>query len=632
MNRKPINRIAGSLIVSSLLSSYSQAADAIEKHPLHEQLNRIFKSPVPTSFKETGVSRNDYLKLIAGNVDFFIKCQNDLGAIIDPVSKGERQYSTPAFALSAAILVKESGRNDLLEPSIRAMSFALKSLVDKTPADKHADFYIPMLVHAHRILKEIAPKGKVSEWETLFKQIDPETMYRADLKGMNWNVVSSGGELLRRHDGLVADDMKDAQINYLEKCLTGHMDRLHPLGLFEDPGVPMAYDAFTRLWLEDMNADNAYQGKLAAPIQDFLQQGGLSTLLLLSPSGEWIMGGRSALHNWTDLQITAICEINATWWKKQGREDVAGAFKRAAHLAFESAARWQRPSGELNIIKNRAEPEKRLAYEGYSNHSQYNLLPMAMLAIAYARADESIAEKPSPSEVGGYVFDARDKFHKIVAAAGGYYVAIDSAADAHYNATGLQRVHRAGVKFPSLSDSAPPDRSYGPKETPKLGIALGLQWKSADQWIGLADFTEGNDERKIKSTEIKTDTVTPEETSFTVTYQLAGNGGDDRSVIEQYVLNSDGITFKTSSNNLPGEYRLQIPVLVNDGATDIKRDITTKSIFIDNHGSTTIVEFPGSTGRITLQPPKVINHNGFVQRAVLPVTGPEATVRIRLRD
>src|SRR5262249_25167637 len=155
---------------------------------------------------------------------------------------------------------------------------------------------------------------------------------------MNWNIVSDSGEFLRRKDNLVPPDRADAQLAYLERCLQGHTVHFTPLGLYEDPGAPLAYDAFSRLWLEDMLADGAYDGKLAPRIPDFLKTGGLSPLLLLSPSGEWANGGRSAFHNWNEAEIAAICEMNAIKWKSQNPA-VAGAFKRAAHLAFQSVAR-----------------------------------------------------------------------------------------------------------------------------------------------------------------------------------------------------------------------------------------------------------------------------------------------------
>ena len=43
-------------------------------------------------------------RLVDGVTCFFRGCQDRRGAIIDPYEKKERQYSTPAFALSAAVL------------------------------------------------------------------------------------------------------------------------------------------------------------------------------------------------------------------------------------------------------------------------------------------------------------------------------------------------------------------------------------------------------------------------------------------------------------------------------------------------------------------------------------------------
>src|SRR5688500_20360213 len=61
-------------------------------------------------------------------------------------------------------------------------------------------------------------------------------------------------------------------------------------------------------------------------------------------------------------------------------------------------------------------PARRHGYEGYSFHSQYNLLAMAMLAIAYQRADETIEigrascrERVEISEVAGAVKKKRSR-------------------------------------------------------------------------------------------------------------------------------------------------------------------------------------------------------------------------------
>src|SRR5215467_6621110 len=112
--------------------------EILQSHPAGAALLPLFanpNAPLPTDFEPTKLTKKDYLKLIAGNVDFWKKHLNPDGALIDFYEKAEKQYSTPAFALSAAILVKEAGRDDLLEPAVRSFNFALTALQNKTTAN-----------------------------------------------------------------------------------------------------------------------------------------------------------------------------------------------------------------------------------------------------------------------------------------------------------------------------------------------------------------------------------------------------------------------------------------------------------------------------------------------------------------
>ncbi|MEO6434162.1 MAG: hypothetical protein ABIP55_00150 [Tepidisphaeraceae bacterium] len=307
--------------------------DALSRHPAAEQLQRLFPQPAvatPADFAATGLTRKDYLRLVAGNVDFWKQHQNAAGAIIDPFEQAERQYSTPAFALAAASLVKESGRDDLLDPAVRAFDFALTALLSKTTANQHPDFYIPMLIHAHRILQTRVSKEAAAKWEGQFRAIVPEQVYKDKTGGANWNVVNVCGEALRRKDGLVAAEHADAQQKYLDAMLKRQQRRFTKFGMYEDPSAPLSYDSFPRLWLEDMLADGAYNGPERGAVEDFLAIGGFSSLLLTSPSGEWPCGGRSAHHQWNEAQSAVIGEINARKWKAAGRDDIAGAFNTTA--------------------------------------------------------------------------------------------------------------------------------------------------------------------------------------------------------------------------------------------------------------------------------------------------------------
>jgi hypothetical protein len=607
----------------------SPATEPFANHPAEKILNTLFPRAASLTsspaIQSTNISKADYLKLIAGNVDFFKQYQNDAGAVIDPYSKSEIQYSTPSFAVAAGILVKEAGRTDLLIPACQALSCSLTALVTHHAAGQHSDFYIPLIMHAYRELKGSAPAALLATWQDQLGQIIPENTYRMDLRAMNWNIVSSSGELMRRKDGFVLPEYAPSQWKYLEDSLAIHEKDMTRFGLIKDPSAPLAYDAFSRLWLDEMMADGDYQGALADRLRQVLSDGALSGLLLSSPIGEWPNGGRSALHNWAEAQTAFICEVHANEWRNAHRDDIAGAFKRAAHLAFQSLQRWQRPTGELWIIKNRAEPSQRLAFESYSSDTQYNLLPMAMLAMAYNRADDSIAERATPSEVGGYVFDVRDTFHKVVAAAGGYYVLIDTNADPAYNATGLQRVHRVGVSFPELSDSAPIDRAFEPKNGPKAAMTPGLSWKNSatSDWRSLADFPTPAAKLAIKSVDLTIHESTVQKVAFDLDYTLSGPEEDGRHLVEQYTLTSDGVDCTTQliAATPPVEFRAQFPALVSDGAADTSITLAPGSLTIGNHGSTTAWTLRSTDESVPLElsGPRIVTHNGYVQRAIASV-------------
>ena len=627
---KASRRARSGLIVISTFAMFTavagaQARSRFSDHPAATELDVIFSSNNSVEIQNTPITKSDYLKLAAGIVDFFKQHQNDKGAIIDPVVKHEVQYATPAFAFTAAELVANAHRDDLLPPAIAAMNCATTALAEHHAAENHADFYIPLLMHAHRLLASRAPADVVKKWDDQFRSIVPQKTYRMDLRQMNWNMVSSSGELFRRELNLVADDQKDLQQQYLEECLTSQQKHFTKFGMYLDPGGPLAYDEFTRLWLQDVMANKAYDGPSADVIKTFLHTGGFSTLLLLSPSGEWASGGRSAFHQWNEAETAAIAEMNANQWKDDPA--IAGAFKRAAHLALQSMQRWQRPSGELWIIKNRYEPKDRFAYEAYSQHSQYNILAGAMLSLAYEQADDTIAERAIPSEGSAYVFDVRDTFHKIAAAAGGYYVLIDTAGEPHYNGTGLQRVHRIGVPFSPLSDSTSAERVYGAKTGDKIAMTPGLIWKeNADEkdWRSLAAPGKGGE---VKSADLQRLDAPRGQTKFQITYTL----GNDRKVIETYSLSSQGVDFTSSmtGGSDPAAAGVLIPALTFDGAEKTSIELLTGSAKVTWRGATlsSTVQTRG-VGAFELIGPEVIAHNGTMRAAIAPL--PAGTREITL--
>jgi hypothetical protein len=553
-------------------------ADPDPTVPLLEQ----FRKNVPSApaITPTGLTRADYLKLIAGNVDFFKGHQNDSGAIIDPYKNEEFQYSTPCFAGAAAALIAHAGRTDLVEPAAKAMDWACSQLKQRKGATGHEDFYPPPLAHALPLLKPHVPAERYERWVADLGSFDPYKIYRYEPGANNWNVVALSGEYLFHKLGIRAD------MTYVEDSVAAqghHFD--YAYGLYTEG--PMAYDHFPRLWAADLIA-HGYDGRNAQNLTEALRRAAVTSLFMQSPTGELPTGGRSAHHQWNEAQQCVTYEIFASRAKRDGDSMLAGAYKRAAHLALASMFRWQRPSGEMWIVKNRVDPKHRHGYESYSSHSQYNLLPMAMLAIAYEHAEstEDVNESPCPAEVGGFVVDIRTTFHRVFANAGGMYVQVDVGADAGHNSTGLLRIHKRGHD-PQLgpSESSIERGEEYPKDAKRTNAAVGVAWKDVNgNWKKLADYPRG----EITSAELSDLKTSRDRVSFTVTYTSYFSGPD--AVVERYVLTPDEVRVTYELPGYSGPMRLVWPVLADIG--DAKTQIATQ-------GQTVIVSLNDDTQTFT---------------------------------
>ena len=557
----------------------------------------------PKSFAPTGLSRATYLKLISGEIDFWKTHQNASGAIIDPYSKKEVQYSTPAFANAAAVLVARDGRADLLEPACRALDWATQSLGTRRAADGHEDFYPTMIAHAYILLKPVATPTRVAAWDKNIRGFNPYNTYRQAMGSMNWNVVSSAGEFLFQNLGL-----RDQNQRYVADSLAAQGRHFtSPFGLYLEG--PLAYDHFPRLFLADMLAQG-YDGPYSQELGEALNRAALASLWMQSPSGELPAGGRSAQHQWNEAQQCVTYEIYAAKALAAGDAQMVGVYKRAAHLALASMKRWVRPSGEMQIVKNWIDPAKRYGFESYSAHSQYNLLPMAMLANAYERAatTETIAEKPAPADVGGFAFEVAG-LHKIFANAGGTYVEIDSAADSHYDATGLIRVHIKGVS-PQLgpSDSLLAHASYNSPGAAPQTMGVGVAWQSADgKWQTLG-------ETKPEKATIEIKAQTPARVAFDVTYQ--GGLAGVTSVVEHYVLTPGRVELTSEVPGYSGALRYMWPVLADDGKTKSTINVNGNTVSVSQNGGVAQTFAARGASSVSVGAPLYSNHNGWARVAV----------------
>lgn len=495
----------------------------------------------------TGLTSGDYLDVIDGIVSYFRHFQAPDGRIIDPFVHREVQYSTPCYAWAATVLIVSGKLPDLLDSAASALESALQQLAEAKPADRHGDFFTFPAMLAYEHLRDRVPSERRQKWDQLLRAIDPYRAYRDVLTETrrtvhNWNIVAIAGEFLRYQHGFT-------DLGFVEQHLGVQLQHFTAEGLYRDPNVPMAYDHFPRHFLAAM-LERGYKGKYAAMLNELLERSAWTSLLIQSPWGELPTGGRSAQHQWNEAMQCVTYEIWAKRKWREGDKIAAQAFKRAAHLALQSVKRWVRQSGELWIVKNRFDPALRHGFEGYSFHSQYNLLAASMLATAWLFADEQIPEGTCPADVGGFAVHLPD-FHKVIANAGGLYVEIDTAADPNYNSTGLLRVHKAGVN-PLVG----PSDGAAIRDEP---LAIGIAWLEDNLWQPLA----GLGRKQIVNTAVAVHEATPQRVRFEVRYEL--NRPKVRAVIETYDLTPEQVRVTAEVDGEVDKLLVRFPALAFDG-------------------------------------------------------------------
>jgi hypothetical protein len=577
----------------------------------------------PTRAQRTGVTRAIYLEIIDGIARFFASHQDERGAIIDPYERKEKQYSTPAFALAAAVL-SASGRNkSLLAATIKAMEAACADLAAGKAADGHADFFTVLLVHADRVLAPMVGQASRERWRGSLRAITPGQIYRYQPTAENlhnWNVVAAAGEFLRTRDGF------GASTEWVEASLARQMEHFTPAGMYRDPSDPLAYDHFARLWALDM-AEEGYRGARADKLDALLERGAWLSLFMQSPHGELPCGGRSAHHQWNEAEQAVTFETFARRYRQQGNLRAARIFTRAARLSLRSIARWVRPSGELWIVKNRLDPALRHGYEYYSFHSQYNLLTAAMLALAWLRASDGADEQACPADTGGYAFALQPAFHKVFAAASGYYVEIDTGADLHYNPTGILRIQHGRLPPETISDGVTPQCDYTVPSRPSRAFAVGPQWQDArSEWHALASHGAGD----LEPTDVRVVRASRQDVEVLLEYRGRLRGGAT-AVRERIAVSALGVRVEHAVEGNVSAVRQTVPVLVDDGRTQSQITVRKGRVEVAR-GTGRLAISVGAGAATTCAFLREPCRNGFADAVVVEGTGRECRCLISADD
>jgi hypothetical protein len=595
--------------------------EAQKSHPLAKQIESVMQRQAGmTDFVPTGLKKDDYLRIVDGQVKVMRTYQNDEGRIIDPVLKREFAYTTPCYAHAVATIAASGFNTDqaLLASGRKAMDVAIADMVVGKCADNHGDFYTYPVMLAMEQFQKVLPAGQIMGWRKQLAGINPAKVYHAyNRAGNNWGIVNAGGEFLRFIHGLTSPA-------YIDNMLQIQQNHFTSQGLYQESGNPFAYDAFSRYYLTGM-LHRGYHGPSFEFYRDMLWKGAWTSLLIQSPFGELPTCFRSAHHIWNEAELAKTYEVYAAHYAKAGRMAEAGAFKRGARLALQSISSWIRPDGSGYIVKNRYPIEAQHGYERYSAHACYTMLACSMLCAAWSYADDSIEEKPAPADLGGFVIHIPE-FNMVVANAGGTYVQYMTRGNQKYNPTGIIRIHFKNG-HPQLGPSEGVVNIDNEKDFKALSV--GPAWKNRKgDWVALAEFPGSGEadggEKKVGQVSVRKEK--PDLVAFDVTFNWR-----DVAVTEKLRLGAEGLRVEDEliGKNVAA-MRVYYPMLVFNGLkeTGINISDSRATLEMDGRGVQYKIIEPVDT-RLERLGRRLKSRNGMVEPLYADVKGMKASYFIR---
>ncbi len=392
-----------------------------------------------------------------------------------------------------ATLASAGRAPDLLPHGIRAMEHATRLYsqgLDAIP-DRDGEFFIAALTGALKLYQPYVPKDRWLVWRQRMQT--PSSRVIAGGTN-NWQTYLMKGEWMRAQAGLVPAAEATATIEQAWNSEQRQRFAAEPWDLYHDRTSDP-----DSLNVEAVGRGNllaliqlGYNGPSAAEIRRLVEAGTRTTLLLQDPTGQAPTNGRTDDHVWVDIGYQLAFEVMAERMRQQDPW-LAGQYRHAAILAFESAGRWRRTepgwAGSFFVTKNHFDPSLRVGYQNASQYSNYNGSFMFHLSEAYQARASEIEEHPSPAEIGGYALATDKEFASVFANAGGMQMQANLRGDTqeasgnYWTPTGVVRFSRAGWE----SRLGPSDGAL----TAEGGVTFAPTFQQSGRWVRLADLGVG---------------------------------------------------------------------------------------------------------------------------------------------
>ncbi len=584
----------------------------IATYPLEGKIPGLLTQKQPAGWQPSGLDRTFYLDLMEPVIRMAASWVSESGALIDPVIGREWAQSTPRFVSSAAILLYFDRIPELQDIVFCSMTYCCTQLAaPQVLRDRSADFWMRELATAYDCLKEIAPQELVAQWKTDLARVRPESAYlcvdathRNLERFHNWAVYSSAGESMRDSAGIGgATDFLWGN-RFFEVYMAAQTHRFTTFGMYRDPADPITYDITTRLQFAAAIA-RGYEGPMRDKLGEVLRRGNLTMLLFVSPDGFVPFGGRSAQFNFQETIVCALSELEARRYRNADPV-LAGAFKRQAHLSARAIVPWFSDCNPIRHIKNRFDPKTKHGCDTYGQYSVYSMLATSYLGLAALYADDTIAEQPTPSELGNYSLTLSPAFHKVFLCANGTYVEIDTQADPDHDATGIGRVLFKGLPpgFPlGMPFSAKPKHLFAKgTAAPVRPVALGPVWQRPDgSTDALAEWSTGV---VAETTEHK---VGDRVDGVSIRYRKG-----DTQVVEDVRIDADKVLlcWAVEIDGTPvRSVEITVPILIHDGGDHARIEQSETDLMLVFGGKTVAFRWSGMSDP-RLEAVEIANRHG----------------------
>lgn len=411
-------------------------------------------------------------------VDLMERCfeaydEERIARYVDEVKReGLKEHGFARLASNLGILIANGRKTEYVDRFIEIMDICCENMPTVKAAN---DFTVKEVIFCILALEEkgLFPE-KTAYWRRCLATVTPEKTYNVIAKKptdkvYNWACFSAVSEFMRQYIGLTdASEFIDVQI-------ATQLQWLDENGMYRDPNEPMVYDLVPR-GLFAVLMRFGYSGRYRAEVDECLRRSGLLTLKMQSVTGEIPYGGRSNQFPHNEAHLAVVCEYEARRYAESGDTETASLFKLAVKKALDSIENWLSRE-PIRHIKNRYPTETGYGCENYAYFDKYMITTASFLYAARLICDDGIPVAEFEAEIV-YTAVTSEHFHKVFLRSGDYFAEIDTAADPHYDCSGIGRIHKKGapsVICLSCPGTATPNFSLDGVEAVDFAICPGVE-------------------------------------------------------------------------------------------------------------------------------------------------------------